>query len=211
MHTLLALALALVVSADDASKASSAATIIFVLSVVFALGLVLLNLTRFRWCPLNHILVVFGAGVPAGQARCIPHGGFIYVMPFIQCYALLKLDPLSFDAPLNGALSKKNAPVDIRAAFIVAVCTEQDVLQNTALRLVGLSDDAIKKIAAEIITEQMHRAVAALTADEINDDPEKLAALVKENAAAELRKVCLKILKARVTKVSIGAAAQNGG
>src|SRR6185369_17743899 len=62
---------------------------------------------RYRRCPSNRILVVFGKVGGGKASRCI-HGGGTMVWPLIQDYAYLSLEPLAIEIPLEGALSQNN-------------------------------------------------------------------------------------------------------
>ena len=63
-------------------------------------------LRRYRRCPSDRILVIYGK-TGEGSARCI-HGGAAFVWPLFQDYAYLDLTPISIEIPLQGALSRKN-------------------------------------------------------------------------------------------------------
>ena len=57
--------------------------IIGLLIVAFFIMFIMLLVNRYKRCPSNKILVVFGKGVGGGTARCI-HGGAALVWPLIQ-------------------------------------------------------------------------------------------------------------------------------
>ena len=62
-------------------------------------------LKRYRRCPSDKILVVYGS-TGKGSAKCV-HGGGVFVWPIIQDYAYLNLTPLS--------LLKRTSPMPSRA------------------------------------------------------------------------------------------------
>lgn len=72
--------------------------------VVLLFSLVLLLITRYKRCPSNKILVVYGK-VGGGQASKCLHGGGAFVIPLIQDYDFLDLEPIQIEIPLRGALS----------------------------------------------------------------------------------------------------------
>ena len=55
-------------------------------------------LKRYRRCPSDKILVVYGS-TGKGSAKCV-HGGGVFVWPIIQDYAYLNLTPISIEANL---------------------------------------------------------------------------------------------------------------
>ena len=82
--------------------------------------------SRYKKCPSDKILIVYG-NVGAGRsAKCI-HGGATFVLPLIQSHAFMDLNPLNIDVPLKGALSSQN----IRFPFAVEGRQVQNLLYMT--------------------------------------------------------------------------------
>ena len=82
-------------------------TIVVVAVVLFSLLLV--ALTRYRRCPSDKILVIYGRvgknkDGTNRSAKCI-HGGAAMVIPIIQSYEYLDLTPISINVDLTNALS----------------------------------------------------------------------------------------------------------
>ena len=69
--------------------------------------LVLLFISRYKRCPSNKILVVYGKVGQDKSANCV-HGGGAFIYPIIQDYAFLNLNPIPIDIDLRGALSMQN-------------------------------------------------------------------------------------------------------
>jgi membrane protein implicated in regulation of membrane protease activity len=68
--------------------------------------------SRYKRCPSDQVLVVFGK-VGAGQsARCI-HGGGVLVLPLVQGSAYLSLTPMTIAIPLQKALSMQNIRINV--------------------------------------------------------------------------------------------------
>ena len=51
---------------------------------------------RYRRCPSNKVLVVYGKVAGAQTSRCL-HGGGAFVWPVIQDYQYLDLEPLQIE------------------------------------------------------------------------------------------------------------------
>lgn len=68
-----------------------------------ALLLVLLSvvgiLSRYRKCPSDKILVIYGKTGGGKSAKCI-HGGAAFVVPIVQGYSFMSLKPLQFECNL---------------------------------------------------------------------------------------------------------------
>ncbi|MDH3069174.1 SPFH domain-containing protein [Akkermansia sp. N21169] len=156
--------------------------------------------SRYRMCPPDKILIVFGR-VGSGQpARCY-HGGSTFVLPVFQSYSYLDLNPINIDVPLQGALSSQNIRVDVPSSFIVGISTLPDIMQNAAARLLGRSREEIRSLATEIIMGQMRVVIASMTIEEINSDREKLIKGITEGVDVELHKVGLHLINANITDI----------
>ena len=117
--------------------------------VLFILSLILMLVTRYKRCPSNRVLVIYGWVGKGEPSKCL-HGGSYFVKPLIQSYDYLNLDPIQIDVPLKGALSAENIRVNVPSVFTVAIGTTGPIMQNAAIRLLGLSTDEIKNQALEI-------------------------------------------------------------
>ena len=118
--------------------------------------------TRYKRCPSNRILVIYGkmTGSPTGT-RCV-HGGARLVLPLIQDFAYLNLDPIQIEIPLKGALSMENIRVSVPSVFTVAVGTDPVTMQQAAIRILGLNVDEVKEQASEIILGQLRQVIASM-------------------------------------------------
>ena len=169
--------------------------IVFVLFVTFAA-----ILRRYRRCPSDKILVIYGKTGRSSSARCI-HGGAAFIWPVFQDYAYLDLKPISIECNLQNALSKQNIRVDVPCRFTVGICTEPEVMTNAAERLLGLSSDSIQNVATDILFGQLRLVIATMDIEEINADRDKFLASVSANVEAELRKIGLKLINVNVTDI----------
>lgn len=178
--------------------------IIIVAAIFFAVILFLSLLKRYKRCPSDRILVVYGK-VGSNEegslsAKCI-HGGAAFIWPIIQDYAFLDLTPISIEVNLTNALSKQNIRVDVPSRFTVGISTEQGVMQNAAERLLGLQRPAIHDLAKDIILGQMRLVVAMMDIEEINNNRDKFLANIASNVEAELKKIGLKMINVNVTDI----------
>ncbi|MCO4764502.1 MAG: flotillin family protein, partial [Myxococcales bacterium] len=143
--------------------------VIAVMATLVIFSFVLLVIKRYRRCPSNQVLVVYGKVGGGQSARCL-HGGGAFVWPLIQNYAYLSLDPLQIEIPLQGALSAENIRINVPSVFTVAIGTESAVMQNAAVRLLGLSHQQTVDQARDIIFGQMRQVIASLEIENINRD-----------------------------------------
>ena len=156
-------------------------------------------LRRYKRCPSDRVLVVYGK-VGGGSARCI-HGGAAFIWPVFQDYAFLDLTPNSIEVNLTSALSRQNIRVDVPSRFTVGISTETGVMENAAERLLGLNKDSIHDLAKDIIFGQLRLVVAMMDIEEINSNRDKFLANVASNVEAELKKIGLKLINVNVTDI----------
>ena len=168
--------------------------------VVFLIATVFFLFSRYRMCPSDKILIVYGKVGEGRSAKCI-HGGATFVMPIIQSCSYMDLTPLNIDVPLKGALSSQNIRVDVPSSFIVAISTQPDIMQNAASRLMGRTREDIRALASEIIMGQMRVVIASLTIEEINADREKLIKGITGGVDVELHKIGLYLINANITDI----------
>ncbi len=74
-------------------------------------------------------------------------------------------------------------------------------MQNAAERLLGLSADAVKELAQEIIFGQLRLVVASMDIEEINTDRDKFLSHITHSVEAELKKVGLKLINVNITDI----------
>jgi flotillin len=175
-----------------------ALAILFVIIVIYSL------LKRYRRCPADHILVIYGkvSGKKEGRsARCI-HGGAAFIWPIIQDYQYLDLTPIPIEVDLRNALSKQNIRVNVPSRFMVGISTEPGIMDNASERLLGLTQEQIHHLAADIIFGQLRVVIATMDIEEINSDREKFLTNVSEAVEHELVKIGLKLINVNVTDIT---------
>ena len=174
--------------------AAVAAAFIFV-------GFLIYLASRYRRCPSDRILVIYGK-VGAGQsAECI-HGGGRLVWPLVQDYAYLSLTPLTINIPLQNALSLQNIRINVPSTFTVGVSTAPTIMSNAAERLLGLKENAVEDMAREIIFGQLRLTVASLTIEQINQDRESFLESIRKNVEPELNKIGLYLINVNITDIT---------
>lgn len=172
--------------------------IIVVAAIVFFVSISAL-ISRYKRCPSDKILVIYGR-TGGTSAKCV-HGGGSFIWPVIQDYAFLDLKPLSIEANLTNALSRQNIRVDVPCRFTIAISTETDSMNTAAERLLGLSSEQIQELAKDILFGQLRLVIATMTIEEINSDRDKFLDNISKNVDSELRKIGLKLINVNVTDI----------
>jgi flotillin len=180
-------------------------TLYLILCVAAAVGIFLvvylLLINRFKRCPSNRVLVIYGKVGGGNTARCI-HGGAAFVVPLIQDYDWLSLEPMQIEIPLRDALSIENIRVSVPSVFTVAIGTEPAVMQNAAIRLLGLTPQQIMKQAQDIIFGQLRQVIASMRIEDINRDREAFLQAIQHSLEPELRKVGLVLINVNITDIN---------
>ena len=173
-----------------------------VATIVLLMFFMLTMLTRqYRRCPSNRVLVVYGKVAGQRAARCL-HGGGTFIVPLLQSYAYLNLEPMTIEIELRSALSKKNIRVNAPSTFTIGISTRPDIMNNAAERLLGLNESAIAAQASDIILGQMRLVIATLSIEEINQDREKFLDLVNKNVNNEVNKIGLELINVNVRDIT---------
>lgn len=167
---------------------------------------IIVILSRYRKCPSDKILVVYGK-VGSNKdgtyrsAKCI-HGGAAFIVPVVQAFEYLDLTPISIPVDLKNALSKQNIRIDVPSRFTVGVSVEQGIMQNAAERLLGLKLTEIQELAKDIIFGQLRLIIATMDIEEINTDRDKFLAAVSNNVETELKKIGLRLINVNLTDIT---------
>lgn len=173
--------------------------LIIVIGVVVGFVILLALISRFKRCPSDKILVIYGK-TGGSSAKCV-HGGGAFIWPVIQDYAYLDLKPISIEANLTNALSRQNIRVDVPCRFTIAISTEPDSMNNAAERLLGLSPGDIQELSKDILFGQLRLVIATMTIEEINSDRDKFLDNISKNVDTELKKIGLKLINVNVTDI----------
>lgn len=156
---------------------------------------------RYKRCPSNRVLVIYGRVGRGDSARCV-HGGAAFVWPLIQDYAYLSLEPMQIEIPLRGALSAENIRVNVPSVFTVAVGTNPETMNNAAIRLLGLNTSEIKKQAEDIIFGQLRQVIASMLIEDINRDRDAFLGNIQGSLEPELKKIGLVLINVNITDIT---------
>ena len=173
-----------------------------IIGFVFILAILLLIffISRYRRCPSDKILVVYGKTGGEQSAKCYA-GGAAFVWPVIQDYRYLDLTPISIDVNLQDALSKQNIRVSVPAQFTVGISNKPSLMIAAAERLLGLDQPSIRSLAHDIIMGQMRLVIANMDIEELNTDRDKFVESVYTNVGNELNKIGLELINVNVTDI----------
>ena len=178
------------------------APVALILSLLLGVAVIVIFIsfaTRYKRCPSNRILVIYGK-TNQGVARCV-HGGAAFVWPLIQAYDYLDLEPFVVPIDLKNALSFENIRVTVPTTVTAAISTESGVMENAAIRLLGLQGKEIQDQAQDIILGQMRAVIATMKIEEINQDRQAFLNKVNEAVSGELEKIGLALINVNIRDI----------
>ena len=175
--------------------------ILIITMLVVGLGMLVFFFSRYKKCPSDKILVIYGKTAVGQSSKCL-HGGAAFIWPVIQAFEYLDLTPIPIDIPLEGALSKQNIRVNIPSTFTVGISTDPSVMANAAERLLGLQLTQVRDLARDIIFGQMRVVIATMDIEAINSDRDQLIERIADGVEAELRKVGLRLINVNIQDIT---------
>ncbi len=176
--------------------------ILFGIAALFMMAFTFVK-SLYRRCSSNQVLVVYGAmtGTEGTTAKTV-HGGGSFVIPIIQDYRYLSLEPIQIEIPLRGALSIENIRVNVPSVFTVAIGTDPAVMNNAAIRLLDLTTEEIRKQAEEIIFGQLRQVIASMRIEDINRDRDTFLDHIQKSVEPELKKIGLVLINVNITDIT---------
>ena len=173
---------------------------LLVIGIIVLVFLFMAIINRYRRCPSDKVLVIYGNRAGSRSAKCV-HGGGAFVWPIIEDYAYLSLTPIGIDANLTNALSRQNIRVDVPCRFTVGISTEPESMLAAAERLLGLTPQQIQELARDILFGQLRLVIATMSIEELNSDRDKFLEAITANVEVELKKIGLRLINVNVTDI----------
>ena len=171
-----------------------------ILAVVIILTIIGV-LSRYRRCKPNQVLVVYGKTGGEKKSAKLYHGGAAFVLPIIQSYDVLSMEPMQIDCRLTGALSSQNIRVDVPTTITVAISTNPEIMQNAAERLLGMDTESTENLITDIVYGQMRLIIAEMTIEKLNSDRDEFLDKARKNIDNELNKLGLYLLNINISDI----------
>ena len=177
--------------------------ILVLVASTLIVGLVTLRFafSRYKRCPSDRVLVIYGKTGKGGSSRCV-HGGASFVWPVFQDYQFLDLTPLPMDIKLAGALSKDSIRVEMELTCTVGISTESGVVEKAAERLLGLDLNQIRLLGQDIVIEEMRAVIASMNFESINADRDLLIEKSVTLLQAKLKEIGLCLININIQKIN---------
>src|SRR5262249_4761617 len=88
--------------------------------------------------------------------------------------------------------------------FTVAIGTEPEVMQNAAIRMLGLNAQEIKEQTEHMIFGQLRQVIASMRIEDINRHREQFLHNIQTSLEPELRKIGLELINVNITDITAG-------
>ena len=182
------------------SSGSKMMLILVICLVVIGLGMTIFFFSRYKKCPSDRILVIYGK--TNGQSSKCLHGGTAFVWPVIQAFEYLDLTPIPIDIPLEGALDKEENRVNVPCTFTVGISTDPSIMSNAAERLLGLQLTQITDLVKDIIFGQMRVVIADMSLESLISNRAQLIEKISQGIEVEINKIGLGIINVNVQDIT---------
>lgn len=160
--------------------------------------------SRYKRCPSNQILVVYGKVAGSGTSK-VYHGGGAFVWPLVQDYTYLSLTPFNLNVRLDNGIAKGNIVTRVDTNFTIAISTEEAITVNAAERLLGLDVEQVANLANEAIIGQLRQIVSTMSIDDLNTNRDEFAKQIDQLVETELNKLGLTAINVNINHINDSA------
>ncbi len=179
--------------------------LIVVLLALVALSIVVLIWKMTEICSPNQVLIFSGshrtiAGKPIGYR--LVQGGRGFRIPMLERVDRIDLTNMIIEIQVHGAYSKGGIPLNVSGVANVKIGSEPKTLANAIERLLGKPRQEIMTIARETLEGNLRGVLATLTPEEVNNDREKFAESLLQEAEQDLRRLGIELDTLKIQNVS---------
>lgn len=183
------------------------ATIVLILCIVAAIiSSSIFFLSRYKKCPPNQLLVIYGKTASNKTSKVI-HGGGTFIWPIIQDYAFIDLTPRQISIKIKNVVTKLGVEANVSAIFNIGVSKEEAEREIAAERLLEFmitsnGDNQLDAMLTATLEGQTRGVLSGMTIEEINCDRNALYHNVMDNIEKELNKLGLSIFSMNIESLS---------
>lgn len=171
---------------------------------VFALvGLILsfqlFYAARYKIAPADKLLVIYGK-VAESKTHEVIHGGGKLVIPLIQDYAYLSLQPMELKTDVPFSMTADDVTID--TCFNSVVMIDKDS-EHPAERLLRMNIQEIENLGANLVSTGMRKAIGEVDLVDIKKSSEKFEIALQANIQSELSKLGLILVNSNLTSLKV--------
>ncbi|MCS6800013.1 MAG: SPFH domain-containing protein [Myxococcota bacterium] len=157
-------------------------------------------------CQPNEVLVFSGLRRRTPDGREVGYriirGGRALRVPIFETVARMDLTNMNIDVTVRNAYSKGGIPLVIQGVANVKLPAEEPLIHNALERFLGKSREEITRVARETLEGNLRGVLALLTPEEVNEDKEKFARKLAEEAESDLSTIGLVLDTLNIQNVS---------
>jgi len=155
-------------------------------------------------CDPSEVVIFSGPARRADQRvgyRAI-RGGRGLRIPLLEKVEYMDLTNIVVSVGVKGAYSRDGIPLNIEGVANIKIDGDPPGLDNAVERLLGKSKQEIVQLARETLEGNLRGVLAKLTPQEVNEDKEKFAAELIEEAEVDLQSLGLSLDTLKIQTVS---------
>lgn len=179
-------------------------------TLLILLGVALFAILILVWknieiCAPNEVLIFSGPhrkvnGRDIGYR--LVQGGRGFRWPLIEVVNRMDLTNMAIDIRVQSAYSKGGIPLNVDAVANVKIASVEPTIGNAIERLLGKTRQDIMTVARETLEGNLRGVLATLTPEEVNQDREKFAESLLQEADQDLTKLGLELDTLKIQNVS---------
>ena len=166
--------------------------ILVVSMAVIMLGMIIFFFSRYKKCPADKILVIYGKTGKGRSSKCM-HGGAAFIWPVIQAYELLDLTPIRLEINAKHKLTD-GSTIKPPVKCTVGISTDSGVMDNAAERLSGLGSEEITNLAKDIIESSINHVVDRTESISNNSNKVAFNEAIEDRVQKELSVIGLRVI-----------------
>lgn len=178
---------------------------LMILLAVALLTILILVWKNIEICAPNEVLIFSGPHRKV-NGRTIGYrlvqGGRGFRWPLIEVVNRMDLTNMAIDIRVQSAYSKGGIPLNVDAVANVKIASVEPTIGNAIERLLGKSRQDIMTVARETLEGNLRGVLATLTPEEVNQDREKFAESLLQEADQDLTKLGLELDTLKIQNVS---------
>jgi len=169
--------------------------------MLLAFIMLLFFVSRYKRCPTDKILVVYGK-VEESKYEGIKliNGGATFVWPVIQEYEFLDLSHTRYDFKVETN-TKDLVPINLSGSIIYSISNQEEIAVKAAYSLLGKSKKEIGLICQDVINSTMIDFIATQDIIDIASSKKELIQNIAQKINKELNKIGVSIFNFRLDRI----------
>ena len=178
------------------------ALILFFIIILVMLTMYGYMFSRYKTCPPDKILVIYGELGNSKNQKCL-HGGGQWVVPFVQNYQYIDIVIHSINIQLENINDRNKEKFTISAIFNASISTDMDILSKGMknFNIVGQSSIEIENKIRETITKQFELIIKRTSLNEKDINIEKLIEDTYSETEEELKKIGFHLINVNIYNI----------